>query len=201
MTLTDFFASARLFTPIRRQFLACMAALVVLLVTRGSFAQTGSVNGHIVDIKGASIQDVQVSITNTDTKLEQAVKTNGAGYFLFPPLTPGQYVLKADSAGFAEATIDGIVLEVAGSRTFDLTMKPEGSVTSITVSAAAPELTADNEERGSVIESQFVENTPLNIRNPLQLVNFAVGVTAYSSESCNNDQSEAYTESSTRRCT
>jgi hypothetical protein len=170
-----------------------MIALSLLLAARASFAQTGSVNGHIIDSKGASIQDVQVTITNKGTNLTQTVKTNGAGYFLFPPLAPGKYVLKADAAGFAEETIDDVVLEVAGSRTFDVTMKPEGSVTSITVSAAAPELTTDNEERGSVIESQFVENTPLNIRNPLQLVNFAVGVTAYSSESGNNDQSEAYT--------
>ena len=56
------------------------------------------------------------------------------------------------------------------------------------VTATAPELVTDHPDRGNVIESQFVQNTPLNVRNPLQLVNFAQGVTAYNSQSGNNEQ-------------
>jgi hypothetical protein len=186
-------SSVVLLRPTRRLMLCRLIVLLLLLAGRGLLAQTGSVNGHLVDPKGASIQGAQVTLTSITTKGVQTVKTNGDGYFLFPPLTPGMYVLHATSTGFAEETIDNIAVEVAGSRTFDITMKLEGTTANVTVSASAPELMIDNEERGNVIESQFVENTPLNIRNPLQLVNFAVGVTAYSAESGNNDQSEAYT--------
>ena len=47
-----------------------------------------------------------------------------------------------------------------------------------------------------MIESQFVQNTPLNIRNPLQLVNFAQGVTNVSmlgSSSGNNNVTQELT--------
>src|SRR5262249_23054196 len=89
-----------------------------------------------------------------------------------------------------------VVIEVGTSRSLDMTLKPESQIQSVTVTAAAPELVTDRSDRGNVIESQFVQNTPLNIRNPLQLVNFAQGVTAYvtaTSSSGNNDASQAFT--------
>jgi hypothetical protein len=63
----------------------------------------------------------------------------------------------------------------------------------VLVSAGAPELEVNHPDRGNVIESEFVQTMPLNIRNPLQMVNFAQGVTPYSLDSGNNDASEAYT--------
>jgi hypothetical protein len=74
-----------------------------------------------------------------------------------------------------------------------MTLVPAGQVQNVVVTAVAPELVTDNPERGNVIESEFVQNIPLNIRNPLQMVNFAQGVTAYSTDSGNNDNSESLT--------
>jgi hypothetical protein len=165
----------------------------LLSIAPGALAQSSSVNGHIVDTRGAAIQGAEVTITSVTTKETNAVRSNGEGYFLFPPLAPGAYVVHAKAAGFAEETVDNLVLEVAGQRTLDLTLKPEGASTDVTVTASAPEIVVDSPDRGNVIESQFVANTPLNIRNPLQLVNFAQGVTAYSADSGNNDSSQAYT--------
>ncbi len=68
----------------------------------------------------------------------------------------------------------------------------------MTVNATAPELVTDQPDRGNVIESAFVQNTPLNVRNPLQLVNFAQGVTSFVygngiTSSGQNDTSQAFT--------
>jgi hypothetical protein len=121
------------------------------------------------------------------------VKTNGAGYYLLPPLPPGDYTMDATAPTFSTVNITGIKLEVGSSRSLDLTLKAMAQSQEVTVTATPPELQTSTIDRGNVIESQFVENTPLNIRNPLQLVNFAQGVTAYSSDSGNNDASEALT--------
>ena len=110
-----------------------------------------------------------------------------------PPLSPGYYVVHASAPTFAKVTIENVKLEVGGSRAIDLTLTPLSQTQNVTVTATAPELITDHPDRGNVIESQFVQNTPLNIRNPLQLVNFAQGVTAFSAESGNDDQSQAYT--------
>lgn len=167
--------------------------LFLIFATSNAFAQSSAVSGHIVDAAGLAVQSALVTITSTTTNEVFAVHSNGEGYFMFPPLAPGSYVVRASAAGFGKVTINGVQLEVGGSRSIDVTLKPESVSQEVTVTASAPELVVDHPDRGNVIESEFVQNMPLNIRNPLQMVNFAQGVTAYSSESGNNDQSEAYT--------
>jgi hypothetical protein len=157
------------------------------------FAQSSSVNGHIVDRSGAPIADAIVDITNSATNQTTLVHTNDEGYFLFPSLTPGNYVIHAVAPTFSSYTVEAVKLEVGGSRSFDIALVPQSAAQSVTVEATEPELITDHPDRGNVIESQFVQNTPLNIRNPLQLVNFAQGVTAYGPQSGNNDQSQAFT--------
>ncbi len=160
------------------------------------FAQSSSISGHVVDSAGAAIQSAAVDITSKATGETHDSKTNGEGYFLFPPLAPGSYVVHASAPNFGKVTIDNVTLEVGGSRSIDVTLKPESLTQSVTVTAAPPELVTDSPDRGDVIESVFVGNTPLNVRNPLQLVNFAQGVTPYvglGSSSGSNDVSQALT--------
>jgi Carboxypeptidase regulatory-like domain/TonB dependent receptor len=169
------------------------ALLFVFLTASYAFSQSSAVNGHIADSSGAAVQGAQVTIISKGTNQAIEVRTNGDGYFLFPPVNPGVYVVHAAATGFTKETIDNVVLEVGGSRTFDLVLKPESVSQDVTVTASAPEMVADNPDRGTVIESELVANTPLNIRNPLQLVNFAQGVTSYSGDSGNNDNSQSLT--------
>lgn len=157
------------------------------------FAQSSAVNGHVMDKAGVPVENAVVDITRTTTNETREVKTNHDGYFLFPPLALGNYVLHASAPSFAKFSLENLKLEVGSSRSIDVTLAPESQSQSIEVNATAPELVVDHPDRGNVIESEFVQNTPLNIRNPLQLVNFAQGVTAFSAESGNNDQSQAYT--------
>ncbi len=155
-------------------------------------AQSSSVNGHVADSSGAPVANAAVEITSDTSNEIRRVNTNGQGYFLFPPLVPGTYVLHVSSPTFNRVTLDHVTLEVGSPRTIDVTLTPASQSQEVTVTANAPELITDTPERGNAIESKFVENT-LNIRNPLQLVNFAQGVTAYSGESGNNDVSQAFT--------
>lgn len=168
-------------------------ALWCVLSSVAAFAQSSTVNGHVMDNAGLPVEGAAVAITSYTTSETRSVTTNHDGYFLFPPIAPGNYVLHASALSFAKFTLENIKLEVGSSRSVDIKLAPESQSQSIEVSATTPELVTDHPDRGNVIESEFVQNTPLNIRNPLQLVNFAQGVTAYSSESGNNDQSQAYT--------
>lgn len=173
--------------------LCCWLCVLLLTMAPLSRAQSSTMNGHVVDSSGAPVQGVQVVVTSDSTHEKTVVKTNHAGYFLLLPLPPGTYSLDAESPTFATVNVKGIHLEVGSEQSINLTLKPMTQAQEITVSAGQPELQTTTVERGNVIESQFVDNTPLNIRNPLQLVNFAQGVTAYSTDSGNNDQSEAFT--------
>lgn len=160
------------------------------------FAQSGSVSGHVVDSGGLPIPSAAVDIVSTTTGETHNAVTNGEGYFLLPPLTPGSYVIHASAPGFAQVTIDQVTVEVGSARSIDVTLSPAGLKEIVSVTAAPPELVTDQPDRGNVIESEFVQNTPLNVRNPLQLINFAQAVTPYvglGSSSGNNDVSQALT--------
>jgi hypothetical protein len=158
-----------------------------------AFAQNGAVNGHVTDGSSAAIQGAQVSITSTNTAQSADTRTNNDGYYQFPTLVPGSYVIHVNTPGFAHETVEHIRLEVGGSVQVNVTLKLANVTQDVVVTANAPELMVDHPDRGVVVESEFVETMPLNIRNPLQMVNFTVGVTQYSLDSGNNDASQAYT--------
>lgn len=184
-------------TPCTLQFSRKLSLRFVLaiLISAGPalLAQSTLVSGHVSDSDGSAITSADIDIVSTSTNKVELTHSNTDGYFQFPPLLPGNYILHAVAPSFSRYTLEGIKLEVGSSRSLNIILVPQTTSYNVSVTANAPELVTDHPDRGNVIESQFVQNTPLNIRNPLQLVNFAQGVTAYSSESGNNDQSQAYT--------
>jgi hypothetical protein len=173
------------------EFLRFAALLTVMPL----FAQSSAVSGRVVDGSGLPVSRALIDIVSGRTNEMTTSKTNDEGRYLFPPLNPGVYVVHASALHFSRATVEGVTLEVGGSRVIDFKLQPEGQAESVTITASAPELATGNPDRGDVIESAFVQNTPLNIRNPLQLINFSVGVTtinAFGSSSGNNNVSEIF---------
>src|SRR6266536_5973864 len=141
--------------------------LLLLVCLQCLQAQNAVVSGRIVDSSDAAIPNVSVTLTNKGTSVRADTVSNGEGYFVFPPQAPGAYELSATAAGFSVARVDGITLEVGQSRTVSLTLKPGEVKESITVQDAAPLLTVDRADRGTVVENKFVQSIPLNLRNPL----------------------------------
>jgi hypothetical protein len=172
-----------------------LTALAWLLAAAPIFGQSSAVSGQVTDSSGLPVSGATIDIVSPQTTETHSTRTNDSGHYLFPPLNPGTYVVHIVAPGFATATVEGMTVEVGGSRAIDVTLAPANQTQSVTVMASAPELVVDRPDRGNVIESQFVENTPLNIRNPLQLINFSQGVTTITllgSSSGNNNVSEVF---------
>ena len=168
---------------------------IVLCCGQHVLAQSSVLTGHLVDRTGNAVAGAQIEVINNDTQAQTQTETNGQGVYQFPPLIPGDYVLTATAPTFGTVTVQHVIIEVGSERTVDVTLAPASDVQNVTVTASAPELITDQPDRGDVIEAEFVQNIPLNIRNPLQLVNFSVGVTPSNKDSGNNDQSQVYTNS------
>src|ERR1700722_20618738 len=88
--------------------LAMLFAFGELLALGQSTA--GRINGRVSDPAGAVIPGAQVTITNTETGLEQHKATAPDGTFIFPNLAAGTYNARAGSAGFADLERTGIQL-------------------------------------------------------------------------------------------
>jgi hypothetical protein len=85
--------------------------------------------------------------------------------------------VKAVAEGFTPTTLTGITLEIGESKFLTLELKVGAVQQTVQVTTTPPELNTSNIDRSLTIEPAFVEGIPLNIRNPLQLIDDAAGVT------------------------
>src|SRR5215469_18107038 len=91
-----------------------LALLMVMIRPTPIMAQTevASVSGRVTDQSGATVPGVEVEIKNADTKASQVTKTNEEGFYAFPSLKPGNYVMNVRKAQFRTISLNGIVLNV-----------------------------------------------------------------------------------------
>src|SRR5262249_38641684 len=123
----------------------------------------------------------------------QETKTNSEGFFAFPSIRPGSYELTAEFAGFATAHVETLRVEVGETKNVNIELKPSEVTETVNVEASATPLTVNREDRGQVVEISFVNSIPLNVRNPLQFLNYTVGVTAANRSSGLNTSSQSQT--------
>src|SRR3984885_14648395 len=139
-------------------------------------AQSARVSGQVLDSQRTVIRGCQVVMRNTDTAEEFRTTTTENGDFQLPPVPPGRYEIDSSMAGFATTKLTGLVLELAESKVIELQLQPASVHESVTVSTTPPELTTDRPDRSVVFDESFVDSIPVNIRNPLQLINFSPAV-------------------------
>jgi hypothetical protein len=159
------------------------------------FSQSASVNGQVLDSGGAAVPGAALELLNTETKVTLKTVSDASGVFILSPVTPGTYQATVTAAGFATWVQSGMVLEVGQKGELSPVLKV-GALAGETVSvtATAPELKAEDSDLSTVTESVLVANIPLDVRNPFQEVNFTPGVTQSNSLSAGTN---ATTQSTT----
>ncbi len=96
--------------------LRCSVALLltVIFLTPGVMGQFGSgVEGTVQDVTKGVVPGVAVSLINKDTGTVLTINTTDTGYYSFPTLPPGNYLLKAEMPGFKTTLQDNVRLSVA----------------------------------------------------------------------------------------
>ena len=149
-------------------FLAFSAAL---------FAQSASISGQVLNSGGAAVPGAAVTLLNTDTQVTLKTVSDASGVFILPPLTSGRYQVTVTAAGYSTWVQSGIVLEVGEKYELNPVLEVGSVSQSVTVTATAPEIKTEDSDLSIVTETALVENIPLDVRNPLQEVNFTAGVT------------------------
>ena len=84
---------------------------------------TGEITGSVTDSTGAVISGASISVTNSATNTQRAVKTNNDGLYDLPALPPGPYTLKVEMQGFGSQVRNDIVLQVGQVARFDIALK------------------------------------------------------------------------------
>ena len=136
----------------------------------------GSVVGTVADGSGAAIPDAAVTLTNIGTSDHYTATTNSQGNYEFVSVIPGQYSISIEKTGFKHFNRESFRVHVESALRVDATMQVGDVSQTIEVSGQAPLLETQTSTLSQVVEGRQVEDTPLNGRNPLNLLNLIPGV-------------------------
>jgi len=153
------------------------AALFFVLAIGHSFGQgTASISGTVVDASQAAVAGGQVTLTNLGTAQARTVASSDQGLFEFPDLPPGVYKVTVSRTGFKAWEQNSITLAVAQHITLYPALQVGAATEQIEITAQAAFLTTDTSTLSGVVESQQIEQLPLNGRNALQLEALEPGI-------------------------
>ena len=154
--------------------------LLVLLValigfSASTLAQQATIVGTVTDPSGASIPNVNVTLTNVDTGRSVVIPTNDAGQYVAVDLQIGHYTVKAESKGFKAAEQKNIVLNVGDRIRVDFQMQMGAAQETVTVEANAVQVQTDSGERSNLITDQQLSQLAVNGRSIYQLAALTPG--------------------------
>ncbi len=152
--------------------------IFVLALAIPAFAQTGSIQGVLVDAAGASIPNAKIAAYDQAKQIvaRETISGQNGGFFL-SPLLPGRYTIKVEATGFkaverTDLTLDQNQIMNLGSLTAEVGQTSE----SVTVEAQVPLVETSTAQKSFVISSRQVTELALNGRDFQSLMRTLPGV-------------------------
>lgn len=147
-----------------------------------AFAQStnASLTGFVDDPTKAVISGAQITAINTQTGVKTSTTTNSSGQYVLPGLIPGTYRIEVDKQGFKGIIEAGLTLHVQDIVQMNFHMAVGSMSETVTVDASGLQINTTDASVSTVIDSQFVENMPLNGRSFQDLLTLAPGVSLVS---------------------
>jgi outer membrane receptor protein involved in Fe transport len=162
-----------------KRSLLCCIGIVSLFCSAPLIAQkdAASLEGRVVDSRGAVVSDAAVTAVNVDTSLTYKAQSNANGEWAISPVRIGTYRIQITATGFKSSIEGPLTLDVQQRQRVDVALEPGAVSENVVVNATSPLIQTDSSELGQVIDSQTMVGIPLNGRNPVQLAQLTVGVT------------------------
>ena len=110
----------------------------------------GSIAVAVTDPQGASVAGAKVTVTGADTNVKRSGTTGPEGTFTFANLEPGNYVVRAEAAGFKVLKSSVIVLTAAQSSRLEAQLQIGASSQTVEVTATPPTMNTENAEISSL---------------------------------------------------
>ena len=163
-------------------FLLALAAFAFEPSLLAQSAGTGALTGTISDPSGATVPNVTVTLTSSDTNQVRTVNTGADGGYKFALLPPGTYRVRFSAAGFKTAEVSAVVVNVTETPVLDRLLEVGAQSEQVTVEAQTETLQTATSTLGNTVGSRTVTALPLSSRNYTQILALAAG----SNSSANN---------------
>ncbi len=137
---------------------------------------TGTISGIVKDESQAVLPGVTVTLRHVDTSGSRTLVTDAEGRYEAPSLPLGAWEVRAELPGFRPMVRSGIVLTVGRHAVVDLALAIGGVDESVMVQGEAPLIETTSATESNLVDSQRVEQLPLNNRDLTQLTYLQLGV-------------------------
>jgi hypothetical protein len=133
-----------------------LAAVTVVYAQTG----TGNIQGTVTDASGAVVPRAKVLATHTATAREYSNVTNEIGFYLFPTMQSGDYVVQVELPGM-ESWKGQLRLAAGQSAVINVSLKTGTTTTAITVAGdVTPLVTTNSPTLSTVVERERIEQLP-----------------------------------------
>lgn len=153
----------------------CVVAVMAVCLAPHAFGQAtvsfAQLNGTILDTTSRAVVGASVTLRDQGTNRTYNASSNASGFYVVPALSPGQYELTVQNAGFAKYVQSGIALSVGQTATIDVTLKVAAATEVVSVTTEAPPVEPTRSETSQVIDNVQIQSLPTNGR---QFVDFAL---------------------------
>jgi len=168
--------ASRLLPGFPRFFSVFVAALLLLFGTGLRAQQTAAdVLGTVTDPSGAVLPGVRITVQNLDTAASYTATSDSGGNYLIPLLPVGRYSIKAAASGFKTWTVPTVTLAIGDRLRQNIRLEVGTLEQSMEVTASSPALQADSSSLSNLINTNAMQDLPLNGRNFVVLAQLTAG--------------------------
>jgi len=136
----------------------------------------GAIVGKVTDASGAVIPKANVTVTNKATGVNIATQANDAGEYQVLALIPGVYSVRVSAPGFDTMVRDNLEVHVQDRLSIEATLKVGSVNQEVVVTGREPLLQTQTADVGNVVDTQLVNDLPLNGRRYSDLALLEPGV-------------------------
>lgn len=156
--------------------LLAFTILVLLAAPAGAQVDTGTILGSVKDPSGGVLPGATVTITHEGQSLTLTTVTREDGTYVFTPIRTGTYTVEVEFPGFKKAIRRGITVRIQQQALVDFSLEPGGVTEELVVTADAPLLQTGTGTVGETLQSDVIENLPINGRDYTVLARLTAGV-------------------------
>lgn len=155
---------------------ATSLALLVALSPCGIAQQiNGNIVGTATDPSGSAVPNAVLTVTNADTNVSRAARTDGSGNYSVAFLPAGTYKVTSAAQGFRQKVVENVVLQVGQTVRVDMQLEVGETTQTVEVEASVVSLQTENSTVGTVLDGKKIVDLPLNGRNFVQLAQLIPG--------------------------
>src|SRR5579864_6780828 len=155
----------------------CLISLLVVLFALTAMAQiqNGQFAGTVTDPSGAAVSNAKITITNQATNLSITTTSNSSGAYIAKELPVGTYKITVEAQGFKTFTDNGVALNAGQIAHVDAKMTLGQAREVVEVTGQEVAVQTEDPKLSSTIQSEQINNLPVNGRNVLDLMQLAPG--------------------------